>query len=166
MYVRLPPDDWIDPIVRPGFSEPLIHPGEGIASPESIVIIGVVIGEVGSVGAGAPLAAGAAEGGMLALPDDPALDAETSSMPPAPFALFAGVAVGGVTTGAPAAPPAPPDRLAGAVAPASGMAAGLNFVPAPLHAAHATASPSSEAKREWRCITLLLGNHASDRVIV
>jgi hypothetical protein len=28
MYVRLPPDDWIDPIERPALSVPVVQPGE------------------------------------------------------------------------------------------------------------------------------------------
>jgi hypothetical protein len=102
-------------------------------------------------------------------------------VPAAPLAVLA-VAGGAAALVTPAEPPAPAGRLAGAVAPAGGMIAGFNFVPAPPHAA---ASPRSEApshhaqlalsarrvgahatraaNREWRCITRLLGNHPSDR---
>jgi hypothetical protein len=152
----LPPDDWIEPIVRPAFSVPLMQPGDGIGS---LVLAAGIAGEVGIIGmAGAPLMAvapapaPAADGGRV-LPDAPAVETGSNIMPAAPLAFAPAVAVGDVEAGVPAEPPAePPELLLGVVpvgvaASTWGAVAAFEFAPSLPHATHANANPSSDAPR-------------------
>jgi len=164
MYVRLPPEDWIAPIVRPDLSDPPTHPSEGIGvssggcvastPPSSDMpsdVVPPVPGDIEPESLDVPPVPDDIEPESLDVPpvlDD--IEPESFDVPPAPpgFIVVCVPAVGAdvVETAA-----ASPDIAAGAIVPAESDALlpdVSSVAPLSPHAEHTKAIPSAMPSRE------------------
>lgn len=185
MYVRLPPDDAIDPIVRPAINVPPVQPGEGIG--ESSDVVGIAGAPAAGIAAApavidivegiadAPAVAGVVVCGVMLALVPAFIDAAGIDMlgafAPALLALAAAVEpaampLGIVVEGVAAVPAA-----AAGIAAVGGCIAGPVFEPLPLQAAPARMSPTpneapsheTRAGCTWSSITPLLSCSRSER---